>query len=129
MDEQFLTSYDFVKRKIERIAKKNNVEAFLIKGFLNKSLLEGPKKFNINKARIIFIDLDLYEPSSQALLFCKDLIQEGTIIILDDYFSYKGSLKKGVARAFEEFKEDTKFRFREIMSYGMGGKIFICCNK
>ena len=129
VDEQFHTSYDFVKKKIERISKRNLLEAFLIKGFLKDTLIEGPLKYKIQKARIIFIDLDLYEPSFNALSFCKDIIQEGTILILDDFFSYRGSLNKGVARAFREFKENNKFVFREIMSYGMGGKVFICSSK
>ena len=82
---------------------KYSIEASLIKGFLNSTLIDGPQKYNINKARIIFIDLDLFEPSRDALYFCKELIQEGTIIILDDFFSYKGSLNKGVAKAFYNF--------------------------
>ncbi|KGG02838.1 methyltransferase [Prochlorococcus marinus str. MIT 9321] len=129
IDEQFKTSYEFVERKIKTVSNKNSIEAHLIKGFLNETLKNGPQKYNIKKARIIFIDLDLYEPSLEALFFCQNLFQEGTILILDDFFSYKGSLNKGVAKAFENFKNQTKFKFREIVSYGMGGKVFICCEK
>ena len=99
IDEQFNTSYDFVKRKIEKISKQFNLESYLVKGFLADTLLDGPSKYKINKARIIFIDLDLYEPSKKAFLFCRDIFQEGSILILDDFFSYRGSLDKGVAGA------------------------------
>tara|TARA_B100000965_G_scaffold8029_2_gene6199 strand:+ start:1089 stop:2252 length:1164 start_codon:yes stop_codon:yes gene_type:complete len=126
VDEQFKTSFNHVKKKINKVAKGSSVEANLIKGFLNESLREGPSKYNIKKARIIFIDLDIYSASKDAFNFCKGLIQEGTIIILDDYFSYKGSLNKGVAKAFEELKTESNFCFRELMPYGLGGKVYIC---
>ena len=129
IDEQFKTSYEFVQKKVSRLSKKYSLDAYLIKGFLKDTLRDGSSKYGIQKARIIFIDLDIYTPSIQALLFCKDLIQEGTILILDDFFSYRGSLNKGVAKAFNEFKELTNYKFREISSYGMGGKIFICSSK
>ena len=129
IDEQFKTSFDFVNKKVSRLSKKYSLDAYLIKGFLKDTLSEGSSKYGIQKARIIFIDLDIYTPSIQALLFCKDLIQEGTVLIIDDFFSYRGSLNNGSARAFNEFKELTNYKFREISSYGMGGKIFICSSK
>ena len=85
-----------------------------------------PKAYEIRAARIIFIDTDTMSSASQALNFCKSIISKGTILILDDYYSYKGSVDKGVAGALRNFREKTGYSFREMYSYGMGGKVFIC---
>ena len=55
---------------------------------------------------IIFIDSDTYSSSAQAFRFVLPIIQKGSYVILDDYFSYKGDESKGVSRAFKEFKEE-----------------------
>ena len=46
--------------------------------------------------------------------------------LLDDYFAYRGSETKGVARAFKEFgKANPKLQFRRLLDYGYGGQGFI----
>ena len=52
-------------------------------------------------------------------------MQEGAYIILDDFFSYRGSKSKGVARAFNEFLETSGISARRVMDYGMGGSVFV----
>ena len=125
-DEQFKTSLPFVKNRIEKCNKGTNFK--LIKGFFEETLSVEPINYGIKKARIIFIDADTLSSSSYSLEFCKNLIFEGTYLILDDFYSYKGSNKKGVAGAFEKFRAKYNFSFREVFSYGMGGKVFICSN-
>jgi hypothetical protein len=46
-------------------------------------------------------------------------------LILDDYFSYKGSKEKGVAGAVNVFCSKNNIEIRQISSYGMGGVIMI----
>ena len=124
IDEQFKTSYKNVFRRVSRVSK--SVKFKLIKGFFDDTLRCHPKKYGISKSRIIFVDTDTYSSSYCALAFCKDTIIPGTILILDDYFSYKGSSSKGVAGAFKQFIAENDLIFREIFSYGMGGKVYIC---
>jgi hypothetical protein len=88
-------------------------------------LASGPGKFGISKARIIFVDSDTYSSSIEALTFCIEIVQLGTFIILDDYYSYKGSSSKGVTRAFNEFLTDSGVSVRRVFTYGMGGAVFI----
>ena len=72
------------------------------------------------------IDCDLHTPAKIALDFIKDSLQEGSILLLDDYFAYKGNKKKGVSGAFELFKSANKnFEFRRMFDYGLGGVAFI----
>jgi len=54
------------------------------------------------KARTVFIDYYTYNSAKAALNFLKQSIQEGTIIILDDFF-HTEVLSKGVAVATYEF--------------------------
>tara|TARA_Y100000589_G_scaffold287890_1_gene288970 strand:- start:21972 stop:23162 length:1191 start_codon:yes stop_codon:yes gene_type:complete len=123
-DEQFKTSISQVNNRIKKCAE--GTEFKLIPGFFDKTLSVKPNFYGIRSARIIFIDTDTFSSSLQALEFCKNIIIDGTYIILDDFYSYKGSISKGVAGAFHEFKNKYGFYFREVFSYGMGGKVFVC---
>lgn len=87
-----------------------------IRGFFsdtcNKNTLE---KHNIKKASIIWLDADLYSSTVPVLEFITPLLQDGTILIFDDWFSFKGSPYQGVQKAFFEWKEEltNKFYFHE----------------
>ena len=122
-DENFDTDFNIVIHRVKKVAK--DIDFQLIPGFFSDSLASGPSKFGINKARIIFVDSDTYSSSIEALTFCKEILQLGTFIILDDYYSYKGSSSKGVTRAFNEFLIDSGVSVRRVFTYGMGGAVFI----
>ena len=96
----------------------------MIDGFFESTLIAKPKS---QYARIIFIDSDTYSSSILALNYIKPTIQVGTIIILDDYFSYKGMETRGVYGAFKNFSKKNDLITRSIFTYGMGGvvKIFV----
>ena len=81
---------------------------------------------NIKKSSIILIDCDLKESTKIALEFSKPSLQQGTIIIFDDFNYYKGDTEKGEYGAFEEFKKkNSNIRFRRIFDYGYCGRAFI----
>ena len=62
------------------------------------------------KASIIMLDCDLYSSAKDAFQLISALIQDGTILIIDDWFSNKGSPFHGVQKAFYEWtaKENIK---------------------
>lgn len=122
-DENFATSLKDVNKRVAKVAK--GIEFRLIPGFFSESLKEGAAKNGINRSRIIFIDSDTYSSAAEALTFCLPTIQDGTFVVLDDYFSYKGSKAKGVARAFAEFIEQGQFSIRQVFTYGMGGAVYV----
>lgn len=101
----------------------------LIKGFYKDSLsADLQKKFitSNEKIAIACIDCDLYDSAVDVFNFISPLIQEGTILYLDDYFAgYRGSPKKGVAKAFKEFEEKSEFSFIQHLQVGWGGRSFI----
>tara|TARA_B100001248_G_C27383724_1_gene458501 strand:+ start:671 stop:1384 length:714 start_codon:yes stop_codon:yes gene_type:complete len=122
-DENFKTSFESVNKRVKKVAKDQKYK--LIKGFFEKTLQKNPSHYKIEKAKIIFIDSDTYSSSRLALNFCKSLLQNGTFIILDDFFSYKGNIKKGVSKAFYEFIKKSKYNERKVFTYGMGGVVFV----
>jgi len=76
----------------------------IIPGWFDKVLTDKLKKdHNLSKACMIFIDCDLYESSVPVFKFISDLIQDGTVIVMDDYFRYSGNPQKGIQRAFREW--------------------------
>jgi O-methyltransferase len=123
-NENFATSYSRVDHRVGRATAKE-VAYQLVPGFFSDTLKDGVDQYQIKKARIIFIDSDTYSSANEALTFCAPIIQEGTFIVLDDYYSYKGSTKKGVARAFAEFVEQGRLQIRQVFTYGMGGVVFV----
>jgi len=126
IDSNFQVDYKKVERKVKKVS--NDVSFKLIKGFFSDTLKNGPKSFNINKSKIIFIDCDTFSSASEALIFCSSIIQNGTYIILDDFFSYKGSEFHGVSKAFNNLIEKNNFDVRLVFTYGMGGVVYIVSN-
>jgi O-methyltransferase len=122
-DSNFATSFVNVNKRVNKI--KGNYQCKLIKGFFNETLKAGAESFGIKYSRIIFIDSDTYSSANEALLFSIPTIQEGTYIIVDDFYSYKGNTSKGVAKAFYDFLNKANCEVREVFTYGMGGKVFV----
>ena len=122
-DANFKTSFRKVNSRVGKVAKKFKNQ--LIKGFFSESLAKKPSCYGIKKSRIVFIDSDTYSSAKEALIFITPTIQEGTYIILDDFFSYRGSERKGIAKAFKEFQNKEGVETRHVLNYGMGGVVFI----
>lgn len=105
----------------------DNVELF--KGYYDDSLTPELQKRLLDEGRKIAvtnIDCDLYESAKPVFDFIEPFLQEGSVIYLDDYFcGYKGSPVKGVARAFTEFQETSRFKFIQHLQVGWGGRSFI----
>ena len=114
-------------RRVSRVA--GNIAYRLVPGFFRDSLKVGPGHYGIDKSRIVFIDSDTYSSASEALTFCLPTVQEGTFVVLDDDYSYRGSEERGVARAFAEFVQQGRLKVRHVFTYGMGGAVYIVSGK
>jgi hypothetical protein len=60
-----------------------------------------PAKYS--KAALVHIDSDLYQSARDALNIVEPTLQDGTLILFDDWFMYKANPEKGEQRAFKEF--------------------------
>jgi hypothetical protein len=126
-DKNFETSLTKVNKRVGKVA--GELKFNLVPGYFSDSLKNGASALGISRARIIFIDSDTYLSAKHALNFCLPTVMEGTFVVLDDFFSYKGSETKGVARAFSEFIDQGQFSVRQVLTYGMGGAVFIVSGK
>ena len=100
-----------------------------VKGFYDKSLTpELQKRFLDGEARaaLINVDCDLYESAVPVFNFIEPLLQDGTVIYMDDLFvGNKGNPGRGVARAFLEFQARSKFRFARHLDIGWWGRSYV----
>lgn len=116
-------------RIIREIKKKSRgLSVQIIPGFFDQTLRgkNCRSNFGIGRIRCILIDCDLKDPTTLALDFSASGLQVGTIIIFDDFFSFKGDSTKGVAGAFFEFcQKNPHMCFRRIFDYGYGGTAYI----
>ena len=99
---QFAFSQESLKKYLEKVGVNNDV--VLIKGYYSQSL--NSKLFidyQLKKASIIHIDCDLYISTKDVLDFIEPLLQNGTIIIFDDWGSFGNNDQKGQQRALNEF--------------------------
>ena len=100
-----------------------------IKGFYSDSLTPALRQKFLdteNKIALATIDCDLYESAVPVFDFIEPLLQEGSVLYIDDLFAgYKGSPAKGVARAFREFRARSRLRFVRHLDIGWWGRSYI----
>lgn len=105
----------------------NNIR--IIQGYYNNSLtkrLQAELLSAKRKIAFVNVDCDLYESAVPVFKFITPLIQEGSVIYIDDYYAgFKGSPVTGPALAFYEYEKMSKFRFAEHMQIGWWGRSFI----
>jgi hypothetical protein len=66
------------------------------------------------------IDSDLYSSAKTIFRYTEKNIQEGTVIIFDEFFNYPG-WENGEFLAFKEFTYETKIKFK-YLSYNQNGE-------
>ena len=105
----------------------NSIET--VQGFYADSLTKGLQHRFLeqeNKIALATVDCDLYESAVPVFRFIEPLLQEGSVIYIDDLFAgHKGSPEKGVARAFREFRAQSRFKFTRHLDVGWWGRSYI----
>ena len=119
----FVSSYDKVQRRLRK-----HPEASLIKGYFEESVA-GKSVSELcgeSLAAVVFIDCDLMGPARIALDFVLPALQPGTVLIIDDYFAYRGNERLGTCGALHSFlQENESVKVRQLCTYGYGGNSFI----
>lgn len=103
----------------------NRVE--IVPGWFNETLnAETKKKLGMKFAAVVWIDCDLYESTVRVLDFVTDLLVDGTIIVFDDWFFFKGNPNRGEQRAFREWlAKHPEIKASEYHKYFWHGNSFI----
>lgn len=92
----------------------------IVPGFFKESLRNHDPCV---KAAIIWIDCDLYSSTVEVLEFIKPLLQEGTMILFDDF---GGTDVRGERRALKEFLErNPDIEFTPYMKFHTKGQAFV----
>lgn len=101
-----------------------------VKGFFADSLTPALQQRYLSEGRKVAfanIDCDLFESAAAAFDFLAPLLQNGTLIYLDDYFrGYGGDPRQGTAGAFHAFMERNGWKYYDFQTVGSWGKAFIC---
>jgi O-methyltransferase len=130
-EKQFETgSFSFGIDNFKKNIRKKGVDldrVTITKGWFDKVLNEKIKKrLKIKKAAIINVDCDLYESTVPVLEFITDYIQDGTVILFDDWFCFRGNINKGEQKAFYSWLNKNKnIRATEFHRYDWHGMAFI----
>lgn len=122
----FVSSYEKVKKRLSKYAN-----VVLVKGFFEDTVAgKDPKEIcQDDECAVVFIDCDLMTPALIALEFIRPLLRQGSIIILDDFFAYRGSESLGTCGALNRFLAAHKeVKVRPWCPYGCGGQSFIVTN-
>lgn len=110
----FACSQEEVERRLrKKIGKKRSFE--LVKGWFDQTLTgETKKRLGLEKVSIAHIDCDFYESAKLALDFLTELLVDGSILVFDDWWLYRGSPDRGEQRAFREWTEANNIRYSEF---------------
>lgn len=116
--------------EFRRILSKKKVDlerVSLIPGWYDEVLNEETKKkLPIKTAAIIWIDCDLYESTVPVLNFITDYVQDGTVLIFDDWFCFRGDPNRGERKAFKEWLDkNPSIKVSEFRKFDWGGNSFI----
>ncbi len=127
--QYFCTAANLKKNIVAAGVDLSRVE--IIRGWFDKVLNEETKiKLSLKHAAIVFIDCDLYESTVSVLNFITDYIVDGTVLIFDDWFCFKGSAERGEQKAFNELIEKTpSIRAVEYHKFNWRGNSFIISKK
>ncbi|MCH8306135.1 MAG: hypothetical protein IIB94_13535 [Candidatus Marinimicrobia bacterium] len=99
----------------------------LIPGWFDKSLTkETYKEHSLRFPAVAMIDCDLYSSTKSVLKFLTDYVLQGTVLIFDDWFTYRNSSKEGEIRAVNEWlSENPQITLTEYYKYSYHGISFI----
>lgn len=104
----------------------------IVPGFFDQTCNDATtNRLNLKKAAIVWLDADLYSSTKTVLQFITPLLQDGTILIFDDWYSFRGNPQQGVQKAFYEWCKplSEQFIFHEYQKDSWKRMSFIVSEK
>jgi O-methyltransferase len=117
--DEFLTNLSANNIPVDRVV--------CIPGWFSQTCVPATlEKHGLKKAAVIWIDSDLYESAKIVLPFVRPLLQDGTVLIFDDWYNFKGHPGRGEQRAMAEWSKTlSDFAFAEYQKEGPWRVAFI----
>jgi O-methyltransferase len=102
-------------------------EYTLVPGYFSETLTEDTrKKLKIKNAALVLVDCDYYDSTVPVLDFILPYLQTGTVLVLDDFYLYKGDPYCGEQLALREFlQKHPEIELVDYLYMGWHGKAFI----
>jgi hypothetical protein len=122
---EFAASQNDFENTLGSLRQQARVE--VVPGWFNETLRpETAQRLAIRKAAFVNIDCDLYESTLSVLQFITPMLQTGTVLYFDDWFSLRGSMAHGEARAAREWLDaHPEIRLVDYRNLGITGKMFL----
>lgn len=119
---EYAANFDNVRQNILTTDINPN-KLHMIPGFFEDSLQNLSHSPTMISA--VHIDVDLYSSCKTVLEFLTDKLQDGTLLIFDDYYCYRGNPNYGVPKAINEWSDNRNIMLSEYCNYSWAGKVFI----
>lgn len=112
---------------LERAGGIDWSRTFLIKGFFKDTLLPSVvTQYGIKRVGVAMIDCDLYTSTAEVLQFLGLLIDDGTVLVMDDWNSYDRDDSRGQRRAMREFlARRPDLSLEPLLQYGHNSEAFV----
>ena len=122
---EFSASRADFEKNLGKVLARSRVE--IVSGWFEETLTaQTAESLGLRKAVFVNIDCDLYESTLPVLEFVTPLLQTGTILYFDDWFSYRGSMDHGEPRAAREWlQRHPTIRLVDYRNVGITGKMFV----
>ena len=93
--------------------------------FAETLVQEGAAEVATGPALVVHVDCDLYSSAVPVFRFLTGRIQDGTVLLLDDFLCYRGHPGYGVQRAFREWVQAEGLAAHLYFGYGWAGTAWI----
>jgi hypothetical protein len=122
---EFSASRAAFERNLGTLLQRYPIE--IVPGWFEETLTpQTSQRLGLRQAAFVNIDCDLYESTVPVLRFVRPLLQTGTVLYFDDWFSQRGSMDDGEARAAREWLErEPSVRLVDYRNVGITGKMFL----
>ena len=120
----FLADLEQVKAKVA----KHNTEGLKVndyKGLFSANEESFHRGLSGRKIAVANIDCDLEFSTVDALSMIEPHMTTGTIVLFDDYNTFKADSSKGQRKAFFDFKQTSSYSFEKFFNYHYSGQSFI----
>ncbi len=112
------------------VLKENGVElskVCIVEGWYDTALFaDAQVKHGLRKAAMVHIDCDFFESTVPVLEFVTGLLQDGTVLVFDDWFRYKNDTKLGEQGACNEWlQKNPRIRLTELARHDSHSIAFI----
>lgn len=99
----------------------------VVEGFFEQSLTaEAAARIGLERIAVCHIDSDLYQSAKAALDFCTPYFRDGSIVIFDEWFHFRGNPHLGEQRAFREWRsENPDWIVQDYLTEGAFRKAFL----